>query len=184
MPHSCSHQRLTTTTRRSVGAAGTTRAFCRAPHHGRGPCPPDLLQRYGPRRGLVDDRLPARLIVPDQRDRLVVRNPTDERPRPVANHRFGRRATPEPDQRAFAWCGGDWETGSHRHPMPNMDCWLLAGRERRAVQSVLLSKELNCGQPCGDQTAGNSAEDDIGTQRPQSRSRCKCCCVRCSMAVA
>jgi hypothetical protein len=43
-----------------------------------------------------------------------------------------------------------------------MACRLLPVEKRRAVQSVLLSNELNCGKPCGDQTAGYSAEDDIG----------------------
>ena len=50
----------------------------RAQHHRGGICLPDLLQRDGPRRVLLLDRLPFGYVVAGQQHVLVVGTPTDE----------------------------------------------------------------------------------------------------------
>jgi hypothetical protein len=85
----------------------TAWGFRLANHHGRASGTPGLFERHGPCCGLVDDRLPAGDIVPDQRYGLVVRHPADKGAGPVADHRLGLRATPEADESAVARGGGD-----------------------------------------------------------------------------
>jgi hypothetical protein len=84
-PSASNHHRLA---HPMAGRRGwTTRDLHHAQHHGGGSRLPDLLQRHGPRRGLIGDRLPAHHVMADQRDGLMVRHPADERLRPVANLR-------------------------------------------------------------------------------------------------
>jgi hypothetical protein len=47
-----------------------TRGLHRAQHHSGGPCPPGLLQRHGPGRGLIGHRLPADHVMARMRQKV------------------------------------------------------------------------------------------------------------------
>jgi hypothetical protein len=67
----------------------TARDFRLAYHSGRGSGAPRLLDRYGHRRGLVGDLLPAGHVVADQRHAFRVGHPAGEGARQIAGDRLG-----------------------------------------------------------------------------------------------